>query len=230
MGSMALCSMWCTEADLCCEKNKYTQEQIDDAILGASEILDRDSYHQYGICTYSSMPCTEGCSAPCWDRQCRGHGVTLDIPKGPIVEVVAINVFDENGDEVANTFQNDVWWEYNTVYFPADFVFPDQASGLLGGPSTWNIEVLAGHAVPVAGKKAAVELAREFLKDPCDDDCVLPAEIRAIARDGMSATLVDIKDAIAMLPWVSKFEKSFCQTRRWSGAVSPLNMGSQLVQ
>lgn len=231
---MAVCQMWCTQDDLCCDISKKTQQEIDDAILGASELLDRDSYRQYGICEYTIQPCGNGCSDPCFDQSCGGWAITAEVIYGvPIVEVIAVNIFDENGDAVANTYQNDVWWEGNVIFFPRDFVFPEQSGGPIGSANSWNIELTAGRAIPIYGKKAAIELATDLLKDPCEEGCVLPKEIASVSRDGASYELVDVRaddKAFAALPFYSKFYEKFCQTRRWSGIVSPLRVQSQLVQ
>lgn len=227
---MALCQQWCTIDDLCCDKKKYSEDEIAEAIAAASETLDMDSYHQYGVCEYTVSPGQAGCPLPRWLAYQRYYSLTPQVISGtPIVDVTAINVFDENGDEITNSFESDVWWEFDTLYFPSTFVFPTQSQSAVGSALTWNIELTAGRTIPALGKKAAIELALELLKDPCDSDCALPPEVIEATRDGASYKLAEIGDALAMLPRVNKFYQTYCRTRRWSGAVSPLNYQSQLV-
>lgn len=229
---MALCQQWCSIDDLCCDKTEYTEEQMDDAIQAASETLDRDSYHQYGVCEYTIVPgVTNGCGRPWWRSGMNSYAVSAEVISGtPIVDVTAINVFDENGDPVANDYLDQIWWEFNIIYFPSGFVFPTQTAGPVGAPNTWNIELTAGREIPALGKKAAIEFAKELLKGDCGQECALPPEVMRVMRDGGTWEMVDVKNALALLPRVSRFYQSYCRPRRWAGAVSPLNYQNQLVQ
>lgn len=228
---MALCENWCTTEDLCCDSTKYTALEIEEAILGASQILSRSSYNKYGVCEYTVAPCTSSCSRPCYDKSCQGYAVKPQIrPGSPIIEVTEINVYDEDGNAVSNDYLDLIWWEYDTIYFPADFDFPDQEPGAIGAPSTWNIVFTAGVPVPVLGKKAAIQLANALLDPECDVECKLPPDLKTVSRDGSTFEIIGSQETLARLSRVSFFLDRYCQKRRWSGVVSPLNFQTQLVQ
>lgn len=225
---MALCENWCEIEDLCCEKGKYTNAQLAEAIQGASEILSRSSYNKYGICSYIVSPPIY--PKPCYSRYANGYTLKPQVLSGAEIQTIdAINVFDGNGDET-NPDVSELWWEYDVIHFPADWVFPTQEASNVGSPSTWNIELTAGKPIPILGKKAAIELALALVDDCDDNSCGLPPEVRSVSRDGSTYEVISSEEALLKLPKVSLFIDRYCQTRKWSGAMSPLKQNSQLIQ
>lgn len=225
---MAICQNWCTVDDLCCDSTKYTEEEIAEAILGASQVLSRSSYNRYGVCDYIVAPCSAQCSDPCLG--CQGYAVRVNVIAGAeIQDVTAINVIDEDGNETTRSTEG-LWWVGDTIFFPTGYDFPAQSAGKIGAEGTWNIELTAGRPVPVLGKKAAIELAMKFLENPCDNDCAVPEGLKSVTRDGGTWELVDSSEAYMLLPKVSMFVEAYGQKKKWSGIVSPLNVKGQLVQ
>lgn len=227
---MVDCELWCSVEDLCCDKAKYSETQIDEAILGASQDLARMSFYQYGICTYEVQPCTAKCSKPCYDKYCDGYTLTPEVIAGqPIQSIVEIASFD--ADKVKTVIDHeDVWFEYNVLHFPLTFEFPTQTPGPIGGRSTWHIELTAGTPIPIAGKDAAIDLAMYRLKSKCDDDCKPDPRLRSIARQGAEWNLLPAENEILAIPSVAYFVSEYCQRRGWQGARSALKDPTQLVK
>lgn len=226
---MALCQNWCETADLCCDSTKYSEADQAEAVQAASEVLSRSSYNKYGICSYVVPPCTPSCPKPCFDRSCNGYTIRPQVLAGAEIQTIdAINIFDEDGVQTQGDV-SEIWWEYDVIHFPPDYVFPEQDAAPIGSPSTWNIELTAGKAIPILGKKAAIELALALLGD-CDADCGFPKELKSVSRDGGTYELIGSEEQLLKLPKVALFLDRYCQRRKWSGAVSPLKEKSQLVQ
>lgn len=227
---MALCENWCVADDLCCEKGKYTDAQIAEAILGASEVLSRSSYNKYGVCDYKVTPYTVGCSAPYYNGIYDSYAIKVDVLAGsPIQTVTNITIYDGDGGSTAVNLAN-VWWEYDTIFFPTTFLFPTQKAGPEGTPNSWTITLTAGNPIPVVGKLAAIELAGKLLETCGDGECELPSALKSVSRDGSTYELVDSEEALLRLPKVMLFLDRYGQTRKWSGAVSPLKHKDQLIQ
>ena len=227
---MGDCQMWCNIDDLCCDKSKYTTQQLERAIKGASEDLSRWSYHQFGICTYKVQPNTESCGQPVWDKFYEGYTLTPQILAGNPIQTVEKIVAYDNNKTPTELDKDDVWWEYNVLHFPKDFEFPTQTRGPIGGRNTWHIELTAGNEIPTSGVDAAIVLAQKKLEDICDPECKPDPRMRTIMRQGAEWNFHAEEQEYRGIPAVAHFLELYGQTRRWSGVVSPQNHNSQLVE
>lgn len=179
-----VCEVWADPEDMCCDISEYSELEITNALLGASEILSEITNQRFGICEYSLRPCSCECLTACC---CQLRTLSLDIPYGkPFVEVVSHTIYDDLGVEVIPDVGSYRIYP-NYIIFTDTWIygFAQNLNNNVGDPNTWQITVKAGEPIPEAGRLAAADLACELLKR-CQDSCRLPAGIDTITRDGIT--------------------------------------------
>lgn len=66
-----------------------------------------------------------------------------------------------------------------------------------GAPGTWTVTAQYGTTVPSGAAVAVGELACEFLKALCGEDCRLPRQVTQLARQGVTISMPSLSDAFA---------------------------------
>lgn len=196
-----------------------TDAQIEDSLECASWVLYQLTRRKYpGICTDTVRPCAApamgsspmswGWSTP-WGGWCcnRAHNQTMPcscsepskITLGayPIREVVEVEI-----DGVL--LSTDLGDDYDVLHRRwlirmADAEGHSQAWPMnqrldlpLGEVGTWAVTFRYGAAPPRMGVRAAVAYAKELAKAcACKTDCVLPARVQSVARQGMSMVIAN---------------------------------------
>ena len=192
---MAVCDPWATEADLIecgCDDSLLDPDRVASAIDAASEWLDIETSHRFGVCTYTERPCRRcGCSLPGFCG-CDGESI-LELTYGPIVGTPTVTI-----DGAA--FSSFTVLTPNMLVRTDDEAWPSCQS-LTSGRGT-VVTYDAGVPVSDLARLAAADLAIEILKACAGRTCSLPAGTTTLNRRGVTVTL-DPESAGRSLPRVA---------------------------
>lgn len=194
------CSPW--DIGCCCDLSSYSPSITGMAAMAATEVLWAASGRQFVTgCEVVWLPCPETCgdSTGTYPTPARIGGLwyNLTCSSGcsgfcscnsqdqftlPVAaQVVSISIA---GAPVASGSY--------TVYNDRFVVRTDGGTWPYCNDGTWLVTARPGLEVPELGIMAAAELACEFAKG-CSDDrgCKLPANLSALTRQGVSASVVE---------------------------------------
>lgn len=219
--STTVCAPWADEADLCAPCDEYTVpgDLLADCLQAASEVLYALSGRQWsGECTDTvrpgGIPYDQWLGLRPWptvhgDRYWQGYRGPWPLGLAPVAEVVLggypiTEVTQVKLDGVVlvdgTDYRVDNWRTLvrlaNSQGMPR--VWPawqrmDLADTEVG---TWSVTFKHGTAPPAMGRRACALLACELAKacDPSvfgDGDCLLPERVTTIARQGVTAVVLD---------------------------------------
>lgn len=182
-----------------------------DAVAMATEVMWQATGQQFGLCTITIRPCRKECSTgwmgyrwyDAWPRSWYADIVSGWIPltcgtcrtgcsckqlseallPAPVYDVTEVKldgqVMDPGGYRVDD---NRFLVRVDGGLWPVcqDMTQPDTAVG------TWSVTCRVGEDVPVLGRQAVGELACEMLKACAGEDCLLPANVTSLIRQGVS--------------------------------------------
>lgn len=205
------CDPWCIAADLCMDLDDVETSAVDRAIEDASYLLWSMSARMYGTCTVTVRPCKRGgCPMPpsfwrwpasslpaggawlavgcCSRGNCACRNIDHVVLDGPVAEVLGVRI---DGQPLGG----DAWqlYDWKELYrsdgesWPTcqDLSLPDTEEG------TWSITYTMGLAVPGLGRRAAGELAAEYVKACTGGPCRLPSRMQSISRQGLTISRID---------------------------------------
>lgn len=197
-----------------------------DAVAAATEVLWAKSGRQFGTCNTTLRPCRKDCwggSWPFWDTWnewgvgwpfpyqyngqwfnlgcggCPGscsctilHEVVLPMPVADIIEVKV--------DGVALPPSSYVVYDRRTLLRVDGQPWPlcNDLNKMDTEVGTWSVTATYGTEVPMMGKMAVGELARELAMACVDDEgCSLPQPVQQLVRQGVSLTFLDPSQVFA---------------------------------
>ena len=210
VGTDALCVAWVGSDALPCDLAGFSDQQISNAVMAASETLWALSGRRFGGCVVEVWPCLPSAAQQGW-TEFRGSGWSpvrsggqwinvcgsgggcgpveaVRLPPLEAVDVTAVTV-----DGVVLTLEA---WEVQRVNGHARLVRLDGGlwpieNDFGTGPGSWSITVSYGGPIPASGVQAAGVLACEFLKAAVGAPCDLPSRVSTISRLGESLTFLD---------------------------------------
>lgn len=179
----------------------------------ASYILWAATGRRYGLCEQTVRPCgrSKGTAMPTWGwgalwsgglwwpfigadglwRNCGCHGFCNCAPKceaylpGPVNSITEVLVDQQVVDPSTYEVQDNHWLvRINGGCWPEN---PDMAAN-----EAFEVTYLKGEPVPPVLANAARTLACEFAKGCVGDQCRLPGRLQFIARQGVTAQMVDL--------------------------------------
>lgn len=218
------CDPWVTPADVrgCCTKvncadpaDPVTDEEIQESIDFASEILYLATAQQFGVCTAELRPCVEsecGCYAGwyggtevysanelgyggmCGCSCCDGYK-RIDLGLWPIQSVDSIDIAGTTITDQSLFHIEDyrflAWTPQAPNYLSRSWPACQDRDRPKGAPNTFTIDVTYGIPVPAAGKRAARLLACEYLALCRGEICALPNGVRGITKQGVQFDMTD---------------------------------------
>lgn len=180
-----------------------------DMVAMATEVMWQASLQRFGLCTVTVRPCRRECSenwagyrwAGIWPRwthltqgwidmacgQCQAGcsctALSEALLPAPVYDVTTVKVDGQVLDPSAYRVDNNrLLVRTDSSMWPLcqDMRAPDTAAG------TWSVTVRVGEDVPVLGRQAVGELACEMLKACAGEDCMLPANVTSLIRQGVN--------------------------------------------
>lgn len=216
-----LCEAWPLPPSGCATLS--SPEVSGSALLAASEVLWQLSGHRYGSCSVLLRPCRPGCagSMPAdwwwpgagwpygtpwpgttlwWAAGCGtcsggcscNSADTLRLPQ-PVQSITEVLIDGEVLAESAyNLYDGQLLVRADGGRWPMcqDWTVP------VSGVGAWSVAAVAGWPVPMAGRFAVAELAREFEAFCTGGDCRLPAYTTGVTRQGVTQAFPDINDLV----------------------------------
>jgi hypothetical protein len=200
------CVDWATVAEVrsCCARidcATIPDADIQEAIEIASEILYLASGHQFsGTCTSVVRPCVQG-GCGCWDTWfdgdpcscCRGYR-KIDLGLWPITNVVEVDiegVILPASEYAIHNYRYLVRKPVAPLFERTDWPVCQFMDRDPGDPGTFTVTVEHGIAVPAMGRRAARELACEYIALCSGQPCQLPQNVKGITRQGVSFDMTD---------------------------------------
>lgn len=212
-----VCSLWADPAELRARRAELSDQQSENALLAASELLYEWSGRQFvGRCETSVRPCCSGCS--CWQQVLsRGHVIGGACSSGccgteqrlrlygDVRSVVSITIDGAELDPAA--YEHDARW----VYRVDGWAWPrcQNMRAACGDPGSFCVTYEYGIDPPSSGVEAALDLALLIASElGPDDDCALPTNVTSINREGVSFSL-DPAAAMSAASSVGTFLKTY---------------------
>lgn len=147
--------------------------------------------------TFPSTPLRSGGRwVNCWADDCDDCctvSCSLDLPRGPVAEIVEIKV--DGVPLPASAYRVDDWREL--VRLDGE-CFPTCQSMDLDDSEvgTWSIRYRYGRPVPAALRAAVATYACELAKSCYELECQLPQRVQTISRQGVTVAMLDPQDFI----------------------------------
>lgn len=204
-----------------CELSAASTALTGIALQAASELLWSLSGQRFGLCTVTLRPCKRTCSDVSWPSNTwpsssygwsypmpvnMGGGEWINLVCGsctrdcscvpleevllpaPVHDIVEIKV--DGTPLVTGSYRVDNW----RIVVRTDGGEWPQCNDLTKEDTevdTWSITARFGEEVPLLGTMAAGELACQFARFLGGEECLLPPNVTALTRQGISMTLVD---------------------------------------
>lgn len=237
------CEVW--EPITCVEWPTGSEAVSGYALEAATDILWRESGQQFGLCTRTVRPCRRDCfdgygwwqwtgQGPLYWPQpalirgnwynltcggCAGSCSCTDVEEamlpGPVYAITQVLLFGEvmptgsyrvDNDQMLTRTDGGVW------PYCQDMTQPDD------GADAWAVTAQFGQPVPVSGRMAIGELAREIALACLGQECALPWNVTTAIRQGVTIELGDPTDIANRLYFVGLFIRSVNPNRYKSTA------------
>lgn len=224
-----------------------SDDVIQEAIDFASEVLYLATAQIFGTCNAELRPCVES-ECGCWADWYGGTQVysanelgqggacgcsccdsykRIDLGLFPIQSVDAIDIGGVTvtaGTYHVEDFRYLAWTPQAPDYVQRSWPSCQDRDRPKGAPNTFTIDVTYGLPIPAAGKRAARELACDYIA-ACtseSDLCSLPNNVRGITKQGVSFDINDPADLLSQgilgIPAVDRFITMYNPKRLQSAA------------
>lgn len=201
--------------------NTETAAVTGTAVQAASEVLYQLTAQRFGICSVKLRPCRKSCFGsfpwstwweygtypqPYWwngtwynlacgscpDDTCSCVALDETILPGPVVDVTEVKI---NGTVLVRDVDYRLD-DYRKLVRLGGALWPICQNMNLDDTKvdTWSVTADFGEVVPALGQLAVGELALEFVKAIMCEDCLLPAGVVDVSRQGVSMTISQVSD------------------------------------
>lgn len=226
---VGLCQAWTPL--WCCTIPTTSTASTGTAVAAATEVLWQATGQRFGLCEVTVRPCRRDCADAAWPEWAAPF-VTPTLTGGQWVNitcggcagscsctvlheaVLPAPVYDVTGVTVDGTPMAAGTWRVddNRLLVRVDGgAWPAcQRLDLADTqPGTWSVTARYGEPVPTLGQQAVAELACEILRACAGENCLLPANVQQLVRQGVSITLDATQSIVDRLYFCGLFVQTY---------------------